>query len=160
MKPVLAAVGSATVAVLSQSSCIERPSLVVYNNTEYAEQGYSVVTCTCSLLNEQQRALKLTLVDFLECHVHVYYYMYRKSGNFHVQNILCLKISYQNIFVVAGRPQKFPTVFMFLYVGIRTYVLARAMACDCSEVDRDPFGSGKPSLGPTLWGVVATYEYH
>ena len=36
---------------------------------------------------------------------------------------------------------------MFLYVGIRTYVLARAMACDCSEVDRDPFGSGKPSLG-------------
>ena len=36
---------------------------------------------------------------------------------------------------------------MFLYVGIRTYVLARAMACDCSEVDRDPFRSGKPSLG-------------
>ena len=36
---------------------------------------------------------------------------------------------------------------MFLYMGIRTYVLARAMACDCSEVDRDPFGSGKPSLG-------------
>ena len=36
---------------------------------------------------------------------------------------------------------------MFLYVGIRTYVLARAMACDCSEVDRDPFGSGTPSLG-------------
>ena len=36
---------------------------------------------------------------------------------------------------------------MFLYVGIRTYVLARAMACDCSEVDRDPFGSGKLSLG-------------
>ena len=37
---------------------------------------------------------------------------------------------------------------MFLYVGIRTYVLARAMACqcDCSE-DRDPFRSGKLSLG-------------
>ena len=36
---------------------------------------------------------------------------------------------------------------MFMYVGIRMYVLARAMACGCSEVDRDPFGSGKPSLG-------------
>ena len=36
---------------------------------------------------------------------------------------------------------------MFLYVGIRMYVLARAMACYCSEVDRDPFESGKPSLG-------------
>ena len=36
---------------------------------------------------------------------------------------------------------------MFLYVGIRIilYVLARAMASDCSEVDL--FGSGKPSLG-------------
>ena len=74
-------------------------------------------------------------------------YIYRKSGNFHVQNISCLKISCQNIFIVAGRPRKFPPVFMFLYVGIRTYVLARAMACDCSEVDRDPFGSGKPFLG-------------
>ena len=41
---------------------------------------------------------------------------------------------------------------MFLYVGIRTYVLARAMACDCSEVDRDPFGSGKPSLGLNIAG--------
>ena len=51
------------------------------------------------------------------------------------------------MFVVAGRPRKFPTVFMFLYVGIPTYVLARVMACDCSEVDRDPFGSEKPSLG-------------
>ena len=52
-----------------------------------------------------------------------------------------------SIFVVAGRPRNFLKFFGFLYVGIRTYVLARAMACDYSEVDRDPFGSGKLSLG-------------
>ena len=56
MKPVLAAVGSATVAVLSQSSYIERPFFVmrqghvVYNNcTRYMllyKQQYTVASTT------------------------------------------------------------------------------------------------------------------
>ena len=47
MNPVLAAVGSATVAVLSQSSGIERPSFamrrghVVYNNCVITSRGRS-----------------------------------------------------------------------------------------------------------------------